>query len=909
MLSMQSSNPLIALGVSAVVVAGTIGVSPAAAEPDLQHRPSPVKSGNTPQTDTPPTDAAQSQETIVQQSPGVRQRTEDRLDRLQTESQIRQQLNQSQFRTFDRPLTPPATNSLQIEQSVQQQLNMQGGAGVSPSHSLDRLQFEQRVRQQMQRPQTEPIQQPSEPQAQAAAGQAEAPPASESVSPETTPTEHSNQPDPAAVSEPTPKPEAERIAEQVAETETAGEASSRAGTETAQEKPETAEENPPITTEAEAAETETAEAAQTETGTAETGTTEAAQTETETTEAEVETAETETAEAETAKTETTEATQAETETAETRATEETVELPDAQPTEQAEEQADEPTAEAAEAESETVETEKPETEAVEAESPEAEQAAEDQVTEDQATDNQVTEETEEDVQTTPTATDSEADRTETAQQENLNAPEESLPIPGTSERVEFGDAAETIADDTPAPEYLDPDPNPLLFPTLPEEVELVGTQPITLRQAVELAIRNNPTLRQAQFELERSQADLRRTQAAERPTLDATANFTQSGNEATSRVPETVTDQAGNEVPNPNPDAGGIVRQYNDSTALGTGLELNYSIYTSGRVPALVEAARSQVRLQQLEVERQTEQLILETIGDYYDLQQAGAQVNIFQANLNQAEQSLRDALALERAGVGTRFDVLQAEVDVANARQRLTQQLSDLEVSRRELVQRLNLSQTVNVSAADPIEVAGVWDLTLEESIVQAYKNRVELEQQLVQREIAQQNRRAALAQLGPQVGLQGAFNLNSNLDNDAALEYSYQVALVASLALYDGGEARAQADREESNISIAESEFENVRDQIRLDVERGYSQLNASFANIQTTALAVEQATEALRLARLRFQAGVGTQTDVLRQQSVLAEAQVNNLSAILDYNRSLAVLQRAISNYPEGFLNDVP
>lgn len=471
-------------------------------------------------------------------------------------------------------------------------------------------------------------------------------------------------------------------------------------------------------------------------------------------------------------------------------------------------------------------------------------------------------------------------------------------------------AASPTASPTDAPpEYLDPNPNPLFFPTEPEEVEIVGTQPITLRQAVELAIRNNPDLREARITLERAQADLRNAQAANFPTLDATAQLSQSGQESPVQQPAILgfDPQTGQPIPNPNAGDTDIVTS--DSTALGAGIELSYPIFTSGRRPALINAAAGQVRFQELEVERQTEQLILDTVLAYYDLQQAGAQVNIFRANLEQAEQSLRDAQALERAGVGTRFDVLQAEVDVANARQDLTQQLSQLEIARRQLAQRLNLAQSLDISAADPIEVAGVWELGLDESIVQAYRNRVELEQQLIQRDIAQQNRRAALAQLGPQVSFSGAFNLNNNLDEDNGFLYNYQLGIGLRLSLYDGGAARSQANREESNIAIAEAQFEAARDQIRFQVEQAYSQLDANFANIQTTALAVEQATEALRLARLRFQAGVGTQTDVLRQQAALTQAQVNNLQAILDYNRALATLQRAISNYPDGFLSDVP
>jgi OMF family outer membrane factor len=451
----------------------------------------------------------------------------------------------------------------------------------------------------------------------------------------------------------------------------------------------------------------------------------------------------------------------------------------------------------------------------------------------------------------------------------------------------------SLTNNNPAPDYLNPDPNPLSVPTQSGEVQVAGTQPITLKQAVELAIRNNPSLQQQRLTVQGSQADLSNAQSTNLPTLSNSTSLIRQGSDTA------VT----------SPFDGSISRQGATALNLGTGLQVNYNVFTSGRRPALIRAAQGQVRLQQLELERQTELLIFNVTSNYYSLQQASAQVNIYSAQLAQAQISLRDAQALERAGVGTRFDVLQSEVQVANAQQQLTQQLSQLNIARRTLAQQLNIAQAVDITAADPIEVAGVWELSLEESIVQGYKNRAELEQQLIQREIAQQNRKAALAQLGPQVALSGAFNVNVPEVNFDRIGYTYQFGVQVNTDLFDGGAARAQANRQESNIGIADSQFEQSRAQIRFDIEQAYSQLNASFANIQTTALAVQQATEALRLARLRFQAGVGTQTDVLTQQSALTQAQVNNLSAILDYNRALASLRRGVSNYPEGLLNGAP
>jgi outer membrane protein TolC len=451
----------------------------------------------------------------------------------------------------------------------------------------------------------------------------------------------------------------------------------------------------------------------------------------------------------------------------------------------------------------------------------------------------------------------------------------------------------------PSPARLDnleefaPSPNPLTRPTLPEEVEVGEAVPITLEQAIALAQRHNLDLQTAQVELERTQAELREAQAANLPQLTAGADLTLQQSQSSSGLSEELEAALGIESGN------------NSSTAavLGGSVELNYDIFTSGRRSAQINAAERRVRLQQLQVEVTAEATVLDVVNDYYDLQEADEQVRIARASLVETESSLRDATALERAGIGTRFEQLQAQVDVANAQQDLVEALSQQQVARRQLRQRLGLAETVNVTAADPVQVAGDWLPSLEETIVLAYQNRAELEQQLVQREISQQQRRAALAELGPQVSAFASYGVQDTLNQEGGLDDTYQLGLRLNMNLFDGGATRARAAQEEANVAIAETQFAQARNQVRLEVEQAYFTLQSSFENTRTATQAVDFATEALRLARLRYRAGVGTQTEVLQAQSDLTQAEVNLLQAILGYNRSLASLQRAVGEEVQG------
>jgi len=121
-------------------------------------------------------------------------------------------------------------------------------------------------------------------------------------------------------------------------------------------------------------------------------------------------------------------------------------------------------------------------------------------------------------------------------------------------------------------------------------------------------------------------------------------------------------------------------------------LSLSYDLYTSGQRRASIRRAEQQLRFDELDVERQIEQLRLDVANDYYALQAADESVRINQAVRNA---SLRDAQALEQAGVGTRFDVLQSQVQLADETQRLS--LSQQRISRRQLAQRLSSSRSIS--------------------------------------------------------------------------------------------------------------------------------------------------------------------------------------------------------------------
>jgi outer membrane protein TolC len=435
-------------------------------------------------------------------------------------------------------------------------------------------------------------------------------------------------------------------------------------------------------------------------------------------------------------------------------------------------------------------------------------------------------------------------------------------------------------------DQLNPDPDLLLRPGQEQSVAITGTYAITLEQAVELAFRNNLQLQSRGVTFERAQAALREARAALYPSVAVSGGVSRQENILSTQSSSLSTQFA---------DTG----SNGASNALSGTVSVSYSLFTSGQRSANIRVAKQQVRYDELGIQILTEQTLQDVSNDYYALQNADELVRIQRSAVKNAQESYRIAVVRERAGVGTGFDVLQSKVQLANATQNLTSAVNDQKTARRQLAQRLNVAQTVDLVAADPVQATGTWPLTLEQSIVLAFKNRLELEQFLIQREIARQNRRAALAALGPTVSLSGSWDISHNFGSGSDTSSGYSVGANVDLAVFDGGAARARAKQSEKDMKTAELNFADTRNQIRFNVEQAYFSLQSSRDNIQTTALAVQEAEEALRLARLRYDAGVGTQTDVINSENSLTESQGNRIRAIIEYNQALAALFRNVGS----------
>ena len=449
-------------------------------------------------------------------------------------------------------------------------------------------------------------------------------------------------------------------------------------------------------------------------------------------------------------------------------------------------------------------------------------------------------------------------------------------------------------------------PPSLALPDAPSQVRIHELRPLTLEEALQLAEVNSPQLKAAASRVDQAKSGLRAAIAAWYPTVDLSASGLPEYFKSYSyRNPDFVPDRIV-EKPDSPVRRDGYNERYGREKRANVNLQVSWDLINPARVPEIA-AARDRFERAGDAYLIALRELRLQTQTAYFDLQQADEGVRIGQDSVKASLVSYRDARARFNAGVNTKLEVLEAETQLARDRNTLTTNLGLQDVERRNLAALLDLPQDITPTAATPSRPLGLWEPSLQESIVAAYNFREELDQLILDISINNSQANASLAAVQPVLrflnsttasrskGQSGQTSWSEIDMGDFTYGMQNSTALTASWRLFDGGRARAQYRRSKQAAEESRFNFARTRDQIRLQVEESFFGLRSAIQSIDTTAIEVLSSRESLRLSQLRVQAGVGVQREVVNNQRDLTQAELKYARAINQYNTSLAQLQR--------------
>ena len=441
-------------------------------------------------------------------------------------------------------------------------------------------------------------------------------------------------------------------------------------------------------------------------------------------------------------------------------------------------------------------------------------------------------------------------------------------------------------------------PASLALPDRPRQVRITQFRPLSLDQVEILAEVNNPDLKAIASQVEQAQSNLRAKIALWYPQLGFN----------TSSFPFYT---AGRQFSNGATGTGQPIGTTLDSIwRMQAALQASWSLIDPTRTPQIA-IARDQFEKAKNQYLIGLRDLRLQASLAYFDLQTADNQVQIGQEGVRASLVSLRDARARFQAGVATKLEVLEAETQLARDQQLLTTALLSgtpaqpgQATARRALAALLDLPQDVTPTAADPARVIGTWLPSLQESIVASFSFREELDQILLDISIANSSANVELGRVQPLLKIVNNFGFGrtygyefspSVVPSITGWNVDNAVGLNLNWTIYDGGSSQANYRGQKQKAQENRFLFAQRRNTIRADVERSFYELDKNNRNILTTSREVISTRESLRLARLRFQAGVTTQREVVDTQRDLTQAEVRYSNAISDYNRALVELRR--------------
>ena len=409
----------------------------------------------------------------------------------------------------------------------------------------------------------------------------------------------------------------------------------------------------------------------------------------------------------------------------------------------------------------------------------------------------------------------------------------------------------------------------------------------TLSQSIKAAIEANLRLQQSQDEVAAAKATKRARTTEFFPTLNAQYGYIRRDDEVT-QVLGTEDGESIDVLTQPQ-DEYNFITSFNQPIFTGFALINQYKIASLGLDVAnfLEDITRQDV--------------ILDAKNAYYSILRAQKLVDVARVTVRQIAAQKDVAENMYRVGMSPLNDLLQSQVQLANAKQRLITAQNNMDIAKSQF--NTLLRRPVNA----PVYIADIVDYTpfeydIDYCLAQAEANREEIQVADLEVQIAQRDYRLSQRDYYPSVNLTGTLthrgtDWDVNGGEGIGDDKFWDIRATASWNFWEWGRTTYGVREKLSRLAQAKSRKQEVLDNIDLGVKEAYLRTIESERNIITIEKAIEQAKENLRITEERFKEQVSTQTDVLVAQTLETDTMTNYYNALYDYKVAKAVLYRTI------------
>ncbi len=297
--------------------------------------------------------------------------------------------------------------------------------------------------------------------------------------------------------------------------------------------------------------------------------------------------------------------------------------------------------------------------------------------------------------------------------------------------------------------------------------------------------------------------------------------------------------------------------------------------------------------------------IIFSTMEAYYYLLKTTKLKEIARETVTEIDAQKTVAENFYEVGMTPLNDLLQAQVELANAQQALVIAQNDMETAEAYFNTVLRRPINAPITVEDILDYE-IFEYDIEYCLSQAEKYRQEINLADLELQIAEKEFEVAKKDFFPTVSLDGRyFQQGTEWDARGGLgvfgkSSGWDVTAVATWNIFEWGRTYFGAEEQIHRVSQARLKRTQLLDNIRLEVKQAYLKMRESEKNIKTVELAIEQAKENFRIYTEQYKEQIATQTDVLIAQVLLSRTRTNYYSALYDYEIARAALFRAMGRF---------
>jgi outer membrane protein TolC len=368
-----------------------------------------------------------------------------------------------------------------------------------------------------------------------------------------------------------------------------------------------------------------------------------------------------------------------------------------------------------------------------------------------------------------------------------------------------------------------------------------------------------------------------------------------------------------------------------DNEFLG-GITLRQTLYNAQAFSA-IEGAQTLKDLNQKAIDRQRQVVVDEVRVAYYDALLAQRRVNVAKQSVERARETYKEIAQRVSTGTVPKSERLGAKVELANRRTELVQARTSFRSALDGLKQTMGIEADANVrltTALDAEQRGQYADVSVDEAATRALEKRADLERARLNTELQEVRKNAEQGRYFPTVAAVANLNMSGRVPDDRTVTItnpadpfdfdtrtndffqdsywnpSLNVGLELSWTIFDGFQRQSSIQQQEIAVRRAEVQASQLRQSIRIQVQRALRNLEAARQRIQAQEANLKTARTNYQFAQKRLAQGVTTPLQVREASRQLDQSRLNYLQAVHDYLAAKSAFETAVGQ-PAGIPAD--